>query len=289
MLQPLHMGAIELEEGTLKKLIHKPVLHEYPIEHVEKSKEIQVDYQKLIYIPIYAVFLLSIIFIFYYFVQKDLALKPIHSLEDVKLTYKILKESLDKNQDLYILFGLFSCVYIFNQTFALPGSSMMNLLAGSLLGPFIGVPFVATLTAIGATSAYFISNLSGKELMKKHFEHKVEMFSKIIHSQSDHHLVVYLIGLRIFPFTPNWFLNYASPVVNINLKTFFLTTFLGLIPFHIVSVNAGKFLSEINSTSDIIQPKLILFFILLSLLLVLPLKMKDNEYFIKIKSFFKIE
>ena len=166
---------------------------------------------------------------------------------------------------------------------------MMNLLAGSLVGPFIGVPIVALLTAIGATSAYFISNLSGKELLKKHFESKVEMFSKVIHSQSDHHLYVYLIGLRVFPFTPNWFLNYASPVVNIDIKTFFFTTFIGLIPFHIVTVNAGKFLSDIQSTSDIIQPKLIIFFIILSLVMVLPLKMKDNEYFIKFKSFFKIE
>ena len=64
------MGAIELEEGTLKKLIHKQPIIEYPIENVEKIKEIKVDYQKLVYIPIYAVFLFSFVAIFYYFVQK---------------------------------------------------------------------------------------------------------------------------------------------------------------------------------------------------------------------------
>jgi uncharacterized membrane protein YdjX (TVP38/TMEM64 family) len=165
----------------------------------------------------------------------------------------------------------------------------MNLLAGALLGPYVGIPFVAVLTALGASSAYLLSKYSGKHLVKKHFEERIEIFSKIVHSQSHHHLVIYLVGLRIFPFTPNWFLNYVSPVVNIKLGTFFFTTLVGLIPFHIVTVNAGKFLSDLNNTSEIIQTKLIILFVFISLVLVLPIKMRENKHFIRLKFYFKIE
>jgi uncharacterized membrane protein YdjX (TVP38/TMEM64 family) len=140
----------------------------------------------------------------------------------------------------------------------------MNLLAGALLGPYVGIPFVAVLTALGASSAYLLSKYSGKHLVKKHFEERIEIFSKIVHSQSHHHLVIYLVGLRIFPFTPNWFLNYVSPVVNIKL-------------------------GDLNNTSEIIQTKLIILFVFISLVLVLPIKMRENKHFIRLKSYFKIE
>jgi len=41
------------------------------------------------------------------------------------------------------------------------------------------------------------------------------------------HLLNYIIFLRITPFLPNWFINIASPVINVPLTPFFVGTFLG--------------------------------------------------------------
>ena len=40
-------------------------------------------------------------------------------------------------------------------------------------------------------------------------------------------LLGFLISLRLFPFTPNWFLNVASPLVGVPLTPFFLGSFFG--------------------------------------------------------------
>jgi hypothetical protein len=48
-------------------------------------------------------------------------------------------------------------------------------------------------------------------------------------------------------------------------------------------------LGDLNNTSEIIQTKLIILFVFISLVLVLPIKMRENKHFIRLKSYFKIE
>ena len=40
-------------------------------------------------------------------------------------------------------------------------------------------------------------------------------------------LFFFLLFLRFFPMTPNWFLNMASPIVNVPMHLFFLSVFIG--------------------------------------------------------------
>ena len=56
-------------------------------------------------------------------------------------------------------------VYIFMQTFMIPGTVFMSLLAGSLFGVFRGVALVVFTATAGASSCYFLSKMIGRPLV----------------------------------------------------------------------------------------------------------------------------
>ena len=62
---------------------------------------------------------------------------------------------------LYVLTLFISC-FLFKQTFAIPGSVFLNLLAGKIFGLERGLPMVCVLTAIGASCCYYLAKFAGR-------------------------------------------------------------------------------------------------------------------------------
>ncbi|GES89013.1 transmembrane protein 41A [Rhizophagus clarus] len=75
---------------------------------------------------------------------------------------------------------------------------------------------------------------------------------------------------RMFPLSPWWFLNIASPLLYIPFGIFFTTMLFGSISYNLACAQAGDILSELSSTTDIWQPMLIFKMFLVSLLSLLP-------------------
>ena len=58
-----------------------------------------------------------------------------------------------------------------------------------------------------------------------------------------------MIFLRITPILPNWFINIASPVLDVPLRPFFLGTLIGVAPPSFLFIKAGTTLQEMTSTN----------------------------------------
>ncbi|KAM6956417.1 transmembrane protein 41A-B [Aplochiton taeniatus] len=145
---------------------------------------------------------------------------------------------------------LFCSAYLYKQSFAIPGSSFLNMLAGALFGPWEGLLLACLLTTSGSTFCYLLSALFGKTYVVQMFPDKVSMLqSKVMCNRSS--LFFFLLFLRFFPMTPNWFLNVTSPILNIPLPMFFMSVLIGLIPYNFICVSTGSMLSEISSLDDI--------------------------------------
>lgn len=65
------------------------------------------------------------------------------------------------------------------------------------------------------------------------------------------HLLFYLLFLRVTPILPNWFINIASPHLNIPLPVFFMATFLGVSIPSFIHVQAGVSLETLRSTNQL--------------------------------------
>jgi uncharacterized membrane protein YdjX (TVP38/TMEM64 family) len=84
-------------------------------------------------------------------------------------------ESYTSDYTAQVLVG-YCLVYIFMQTFMIPGTVFMSLLAGALFGVFKGVALVVFTATAGASSCFFLSKLIGRPLLFSLWPDKLKFF-----------------------------------------------------------------------------------------------------------------
>eukprot|EP01114_Cavostelium_apophysatum_P017216 TRINITY_DN5060_c0_g1_i1.p1 TRINITY_DN5060_c0_g1~~TRINITY_DN5060_c0_g1_i1.p1 ORF type:complete len:267 (+),score=65.04 TRINITY_DN5060_c0_g1_i1:165-965(+) len=235
----------------------------------QEGKDSPYSLPALVAVFLAAIALLSLTFYNFPVMQKEdreLITLP-SSFEDVQIIGQVLSKYTEHHY-VAVMCG-FSVVYIFLQTFSIPGSIFLSSLAGALFGLYIGVPLVCLLSSIGASTSYMLSFYLGKGLVWKFFPDKLKFFADELDKRRNN-LLNYVLFLRFTPFIPNWFVNIASPLVGIPLSTFFIGTFFGVMPQTFAAVNAGLSLQEIQSPRDLIDIKMFLSLFGLALLSLLP-------------------
>jgi len=190
------------------------------------------------------------------------------------------------SNSLYTL-TLFSSIYIFKQTFCIPGSFILNIIAGSLFGSSIGLLLVCTLSSIGVCACYLLSKICGLEsLIVNYFPRQLisskSTLENLIQKNRDQ-LWYLLLILRIIPITPNWLLNLIAPIIKIPLWTFMYTTFLGLMPYIYICCQSGETFSSISSLDEIFTLKTTLQLISIAVAMVI---IKIASKFCKIRTWF---
>ncbi|KAG8382505.1 hypothetical protein BUALT_Bualt05G0084200 [Buddleja alternifolia] len=158
-------------------------------------------------------------------------------------------ESYTSDYTIQVLVG-YCLVYIFMQTFMIPGTVFMSLLAGALFGVFKGVALVVFTATAGASSCFFLSKIIGRPLVFSLWPDKLTFFQDQVAKRRER-LLNYMLFLRVTPTLPNTFINVASPIVDVPYHIFFLATFIGLIPAAFVTVRAGIALGELQSVGDL--------------------------------------
>ncbi|KAK9927988.1 hypothetical protein M0R45_025146 [Rubus argutus] len=176
-------------------------------------------------------------------------LKLPRTLQDLQ----ILRDHLEDYTSDYtaqVLLG-YCMVYIFMQTFMIPGTVFMSLLAGSLFGVFKGVALVVFNATAGASSCYFLSKVIGRPLATSLWPDKLLFFQNQVAKRRER-LLNYMLFLRLTPTLPNTFINVASPIVDVPYHiSHLLATSIGLIPAAYVTVRAGLALGELRSLGDL--------------------------------------
>ena len=86
-------------------------------------------------------------------------------------------EGYTSDYTIQVLVG-YCAVYLFMQTFMIPGTIFMSLLAGALFGQLGGLALVIFAATAGASSCYFLSKLVGKPLVFSLCPDKLMFFQK---------------------------------------------------------------------------------------------------------------
>ncbi|KAL5494453.1 hypothetical protein EMCRGX_G015789 [Ephydatia muelleri] len=99
---------------------------------------------------------------------------------------------------------------------------------------------------------YLLSYCFGKELVVKYFGHRIRPIQDKL-SSDQQSLLLILISLRLFPMSPNWFLNMTSPILGIPLHLFFMSVLIGLVPYNYLCVQTGLILSELQTLTTVLN------------------------------------
>ncbi|CAL0320526.1 unnamed protein product [Lupinus luteus] len=168
--------------------------------------------------------------------------------------------------------------YIFMQTFMIPGTIFMSLLAGALFGVVRGIVLVVLNATAGASSCFLLSKLIGRPLVSWLWPEKLRFFQTEIAKRRDK-LFTTCIFLRVTPTLPNLFINLASPIVDVPFHTFFLGTLIGLIPAAYITVRAGLALGDLNSVRDLYDFKTLSVLFLIGFVAILPTLLKRKRVY----------
>ncbi|XP_040567439.1 transmembrane protein 41 homolog [Lepeophtheirus salmonis] len=173
---------------------------------------------------------------------------------------------------LQVLIGV-TITYLFLQTFAIPGSIFLSIVAGFLFPFYTALIMVCFCSATGALCCYLLSHVIGKCLIQKYIPAKVHDLAREVEKHRDN-MFIYILFLRITPLVPNWLINITSPILEVDVIPFWFGTFFGVAPPSIVAIKAGKTLQEMTSTADAFSYQSIILLFLISLLCLLPIGMK---------------
>ncbi|XP_065836257.1 transmembrane protein 41A-like [Oscarella lobularis] len=186
---------------------------------------------------------------------------------DVKLVAQTLSTYKEKHPWRVLL--LFCSAYLYKQTFAIPGSALLNVLAGALFGLQKAFGLVCFLTACGASLCYCLSTLFGYPITQYYFKERMDLFQAKVAANSNG-LFFFLLSLRIFPMTPNWLINVASPLVGVPIHLFYFSVLFGLMPYNLLCCHAGVVLSQLSSFGDLFTWNVLLQLVALALGVSLP-------------------
>jgi len=208
-------------------------------------------FQKLLLVPLAVIISLALLYtIVLYAPHGGGELSFPSSLEHIRALSAVLN-TYNTSHPQYVLL-LFSSAYLFKQTFAVPGSVFLNVLAGAIFGSAGGFLLCCILTALGASLCYLLARAVGKEVAMNYFPARVEQF-RVKLEENRQELPFFLLFLRLFPMSPNWALNMASGVLGVPLHLFFLSVFFGLMPYNYLCVTSGVLLAEIREVGDILS------------------------------------
>lgn len=169
--------------------------------------------------------------------------------------------------------GGYVVIYIFLQTFAIPGSIFLSILSGFLFPFPLALFLVCLCSSVGASFCYLLFYLVGRQLVQHYLPERVNQWQKQVSHHRDN-LLNYIIFLRITPFLPNWFINITSPVIGVPLLPFFIGTFVGVAPPSVGFISAGVELHVLTTTGDVMSFKSVMIVIVCAILSLFPVIFK---------------
>jgi len=202
---------------------------------------------------------------------------PIWSLHDAKALGKFLVQYTDSYQLQVII--VYTTTYIFLQTFAIPGSIFLSVLAGGLFNFPLALFLVCLSAGVGASNANVVASYVGKHLVEKYVSKRInlqEWREKVDNERKKNNLFNYMVFLRITPLIPNFVVNIASPMVNFPLKTFFIGTFVGVAPPSIFFINAGYTLQQLSEQEIKAPWHVLVMFFAMGFISLLPVIYKEK-------------
>jgi len=161
-------------------------------------------------------------------------------------------------------FGIFApliymLAYIIATIFFIPGS-IITFIGAVLFGTWLGTTYTVIGATIGATLAFLIARVGGREFIEKIVKGRFITFDEGIEKNG---FKINLI-FRLVPLFPFNMLNFALGLTKIKVKEYVSSTFIGIIPGTFVytylfatlgeKILAGKFSMQDVLTFDVLLP-----------------------------------
>lgn len=157
--------------------------------------------------------------------------------------------------------SLFMCLYILVTAASIPGAALLTLLAGGLLGLWVGLVAVSFASTIGATLAFLAARFLFRDAVQLKFRKPLKRINEGIEKEG----AFYLFALRMIPIVPFFLINLLMALTAVRPWTFFWVSQVGMLLGTFAYVNAGTQLAQVESLSGILSPLFLASFALIGM------------------------
>ena len=144
---------------------------------------------------------------------------------------------------------LFMAAYVVIVAFSLPGATIATLTGGFLFATFPGALFNVTAATIGATAIFQAARWGFGEKLGARLEGS-DGIVKSIKDGIDENQWSMLFVIRLVPVVPFFLANLISSFLEVPLRRFVISTFLGIIPGAVVYTSVGAGLGEVIARGE---------------------------------------
>ncbi|WP_371037586.1 MULTISPECIES: TVP38/TMEM64 family protein [unclassified Rhodosalinus] len=179
----------------------------------------------------------------------------------------------------WAVLGLFLLSYVAIVAFSLPGATVATLTGGFLYGTFPGALFNVLGATIGATLIFLAARWGLGERFAARLNAS-EGLVRRIKAGLDENQWSMLFLIRLVPAVPFFLANIVPAFLDVPLRRFVITTFLGIIPGAVVYTSVGAGLGEVFARGErpdlgiIFEPRVLLPILGLAALSALPMLLK---------------
>jgi len=200
------------------------------------------------------------------------------------LSFKALAENREaliafRDANYLVTAGVFVLLYAGIVAFSLPGATVMTLTGGFLFATFPGALFNVTGATIGAVVIFQAARWGFGDQLGRKLE-GAEGTVKKIKDGIDENQWSMLFLIRLVPAVPFFLANLIPSFLEVPLRRFVVSTFLGIIPGAVVYTSVGAGLGEVFSRGEtpnlavIFEPQILLPIVGLCALAMLPVVLK---------------
>ena len=202
---------------------------------MEKSKKIKI---------LIGLFYLTVLFVFLFYFFERFSISELTSYKFIKENREYFLGLRETNLLIFtLLFVISTVLWIFMLGFGSP----IALLGGFIFGKWLGILIVAFGLSFGATIFYIFVNYFLKNLVKENFLHKFQNL-EIKFKKNE---LAYFILFRFIGIVPFQIQNIIPVLFNVNLRNYFLGTFIGTLPALFVMVSLGSGIEAIIRQNEI--------------------------------------
>ncbi len=166
----------------------------------------------------------------------------------------------------------YAVVYAVAIAFSVPGGAMMTIAGGFLFGWPVATVWVVFAATVGATALF----LAARGAVGDRFRARAGPWMKKMEAGFQENALNYLLVLRLVPVFPFFVVNLVPAFLGVNLRTYVVATFFGIIPGTLVFALFGDGIGSVLDAggefdiSTVLSPQIIAALVGLAVLAVMP-------------------
>jgi uncharacterized membrane protein YdjX (TVP38/TMEM64 family) len=171
---------------------------------------------------------------------------------------------------------LYIAIYTLSVALSVPGVSILTIAGGLLFGQWFGSVYVVFGATLGAIAVFLIAKTAFGDTLRQRMGPAMRKMEVGFQENA----LSYLLVLRLIPLFPFFLVNIVPAFLGVELRTYAIGTFIGIIPGSFVFATVGAGLASIFdqngefSVTAILTPEITIALVGLAVLALLPIAYK---------------